>query len=203
MFQLDLREFRYGQEPLLGELSLSLRAGETVAITGPSGIGKSTLLRIIAGLETRFSGDLKAPEQLAFVFQEPTLLRWRTVLQNICIPTGADERDAEALLEEVGLGGTGARFPGSLSLGQQRRLSLARAFAANPELLLMDEPFVSLDPELADEMMSLFARLRSERGTTTLLVTHIQAEADRLADRILRLQGSPATLVDPLQNSGA
>lgn len=203
VLSLALRSMAFDQSPVLGRMDLTLRTGETVAITGPSGIGKSTLLRIVAGLEARFLGTLKAPARIGVVFQEPTLLPWRTALDNLCIAAHVPPDAARAALAEVGLADLADRFPGALSLGQQRRLSLARAFAARPDLLLMDEPFVSLDPELADEMMRLFARLRATHRVTTLLVTHVEAEAEKLASRIVKLGGSPATIVSDRQNSGA
>lgn len=203
VLSLALQSMSYGTTPVLGAIDLALRSGETVALTGPSGIGKSTLLRIIAGLEKTFSGHLKAPSRIAFVFQEPTLLPWRSALDNLRIASQVDAEAALATLAEVGLAELSDRYPGALSLGQQRRLSLARAFAARPELLLLDEPFVSLDPELTDEMMRLFARLRSVHRVTTLMVTHVEAEAEKLASRILKLGGSPATIVSERQNAGA
>ncbi|MCB1332196.1 MAG: ABC transporter ATP-binding protein [Roseivivax sp.] len=180
--------------PILGPVSLTLARGETVALTGPSGIGKTTLLRVIAGLERNQPGAVSRPDQIAMVFQEPTLLPWRTLRQNLTLMLGIGAERAEAALAEVGLGGRGDDVPGQLSLGQQRRLALARAFAAEPDLLLMDEPFVSLDAALADEMMALFERLRARHPVATLIVTHDMGEARRLADRVLRLEGNPATL---------
>ena len=184
-----------GGTKVLGPVAFSLAARETLAVTGPSGIGKTTLLRLIAGLE-RADGEIVSAGPLAMVFQEPTLLPWRSAVQNLCLTTAIASDAAEALLAEVGLSGLGQRFPGQLSLGQQRRLALARAFAAGPALLLMDEPFVSLDPGLADEMMTLFTALRARRPLATLLVTHDAVEAERLATRILRLGGRPATVVE-------
>ncbi|MBO9406694.1 ABC transporter ATP-binding protein [Shimia sp. R9_1] len=180
-------------QPVLADLSLTLSAGETVAITGPSGIGKTSMLRILAGLETGFSGTVQRPERVAMVFQEPTLLPWRSLRDNLYLATGASAQKAEAKLIDVGLKGLGDRFPGQLSLGQQRRLSLARAFVADPQILLMDEPFVSLDEALAEEMMGLFEELRAGTDVATVLVTHVPKEAERLADRVLRLEGRPAT----------
>ncbi|MFQ6549119.1 ABC transporter ATP-binding protein [Aestuariibius sp. 2305UL40-4] len=200
---LALTAMSFGGGPVLGPIDIRLKPAETLALVGPSGIGKTTLLRIMAGLEARFSGTLAATERRAFVFQEPTLLPWRSLIDNLRVTTGVGVDAAEAALAEVGLAGRGGDFPGQLSLGQRRRLSLARAFAAAPELLLMDEPFVSLDPDLADEMMALFERLRASRRVATVLVTHVEAEAERLADRIAVLGGSPARIVEERQKRGA
>lgn len=198
VLRLDLH--RGGPGDVLGPISLSLAPGETMALTGPSGVGKTSLLRIVAGLDRRFAGNRMATERIAMVFQEPTLLPWRSALDNLTVIARISRDEAESWLGDVGLAGLGARFPGMLSVGQQRRLSLARAFAAAPDLLLMDEPFVSLDPELASEMMGLFERLIARRPCATLLVTHVRAEAERLASRICRLEGRPARLVEEDDN---
>lgn len=196
LVSVDIASAHYGETLILGPLQLRLKPGETVAICGPSGIGKSTLLRILAGLETRFQGRLVVPERVAVVFQEPTLLPWRSVAENLTLTTRISPAAAEAALESVGLAGFADRPPSHLSLGQQRRVALARAFAARPQLLLLDEPFVSLDPMLCDEMMATFERLRAQSGVASILVTHSQSEARRLADRTLTLSGAPARLSD-------
>ncbi len=200
VLELDLIGLSYGAAPVLGPISLSLQPGETLALTGPSGVGKSSLLRAIAGLETGWSGTCSHPGRMAMVFQEPMLLPWRSVLRNLTLTTGCSPEKAREILAEVGLAGAEGTFPGRLSLGQQRRVSLARAFATEPDLLLMDEPFVSLDAKTADDMMSLFARLRNSRRTATILVTHAMAEAERLANRIVTLGGRPATITSDRAN---
>lgn len=194
MIAVSIEEKGFGPLRVLGRLGFTVRDGETLAITGPSGIGKTTLLRILAGLDPDFSGEVTAPGRVAMVFQEPTLLPWRGALANITLTTGIDAVRAEAALAEVGLGGLGARFPGQLSLGQQRRLGLARAFSATPDLLLMDEPFASLDPARVEEMLALTESLLSRRSVATVFVTHQLHEARRLADRIVSLSGRPAQL---------
>lgn len=196
VLRLHLEGLSLGGRQVLGTLDLAVSPGETLVLTGPSGIGKTSLLRVICGLEPLRAGRIDRPDRIAMVFQEPTLLPWRTAVQNLTITTGIPAPAARAALEEVGLGGCAALYPGQMSLGQQRRLALARAFACDPQLLLMDEPFVSLDPDLVAEMMTLFRRLRDARSVATILVTHVEAEARALATRILRLSGTPAVVTD-------
>lgn len=189
---LWLRGLDIDETPVLGSLEFELRPQETVAITGPSGIGKTTFLRTLAGLQAGFHGTLAPAERLAMVFQEPCLLPWYTSLKNLTLTTGISEEAAHAALAEVGLGERALHRPPELSLGQQRRLSLARAFAVKPTVLLMDEPFVSLDRDTADLMIGLFKRLRDRHQVATVLVTHDPNEAKALSERVLILSGSPA-----------
>ncbi|MEJ6402682.1 ABC transporter ATP-binding protein [Yoonia sp. 2307UL14-13] len=200
ILSVDVSSLSYDGMPVLSDIRLSVNRGETIALVGPSGIGKTSLLRIIGGLERGCSGDCQVNGRVAMVFQEPTLLPWRSVLDNITITTGVSTAQADSALAEVGLSDRALIYPNRLSLGQQRRLSLARAFAIKPDLLLMDEPFVSLDPELVDEMMALFVGLRDAHEVATILVTHVEDEARRLADRVVRLEGSPATIVSAPQS---
>lgn len=203
VLDLRLRALSHKGTLIMTDVSLQLDKGETLALVGPSGIGKSSLLRVIAGIDLSQDATCALLGTCAMVFQEPTLLPWRSVADNIRVTTQASDRDIEGGLAEVGLAGRSSDFPGQLSLGQQRRLSLARAFAMKPDLLLLDEPFVSLDPDLAHEMMTLFATLRAQHSIATILVTHVEAEAQRLANRIVTLGGSPATITGDIQNDGA
>lgn len=196
MIEVDVKSKRFGDTEVLRDIRFTVKAGETVALQGPSGIGKTTLLRLIAGIDDAFDGRIVRPDRLAMVFQEPTLLPWRSVIQNIMLvhpDLGANA--ARAALDRVGIGAKADLFPGQMSLGQQRRLALARAFAAQPKALILDEPFVSLDPELAQEMLELARSLIHEARPATIFVTHSREEAASLSDRVLKLGGQPATLI--------
>ncbi|MDB5410108.1 MAG: transporter [Rhodospirillales bacterium] len=204
---VEIREKRFPTpdgmtRTVLHDISFRSRLGEFIAIVGPSGCGKTTLLNIVAGLDTDFSGavllDRRRPNRvrIGYVFQQPRLLPWRTVLENVMLvlPEGAGER-ARRLLQEVGLGEALETYPSRLSIGMARRAAIARAFIVEPELLVMDEPFVSLDAATADRLRLLLLRLWRSHPTGALLVTHDLREAVTLADRILLLSDAPGRLL--------
>jgi NitT/TauT family transport system ATP-binding protein len=180
-------------------LNVRLSAGTFGVLMGPSGCGKTTTLRIAAGLDGDFSGVCQVPGsgRLGVVFQEPRLLPWRTVEQNIrlVLPKDRASDDLTDLVETLGLTSHMARYPGELSLGLARRASIARAFAVRPELLLLDEPFVSLDEATASRLREELAALTRRERITTLFVTHDLSEAISLADHLFFLSSRPTRVI--------
>jgi len=188
------KQFANGHCALRG-LELQAAAGEFVAIVGPSGAGKSSLLKIIAGLDRAFDGSVQGPsaERIGFMFQEPRLMPWLTVAQNLQLVQPALRGDAlQAALQQVGLEGCAGLYPGQLSGGMQRRVALVRAFSVAPTLLLMDEPFQSLDAPNAEQLRAHLMGLWQASRPTVLFVTHNLSEALALADRVLFLTAGPA-----------
>lgn len=181
-------------------LRLNLAKNEFVCLVGPSGCGKTTLLNILANLDTQFSGTVelqpkhKQPK-VGYVFQNPRLLPWRTVRENIQLATGAKPETLDFLLESMGLADEKNSYPEHLSLGMNRRVSIIRAFATDPDLLLMDEPFVSLDPPTARLVRQLLIDLWTKRAHKVLFVTHDLREAITLADRLIFLSTSPMSVL--------
>ena len=190
--------------PLFADFRLDIAPGSVVALHGPSGTGKSTLLRLIAGIDRDYAGSIAidgipahgAPPP-GFVFQDPRLLPWLTARDNIRAADPATTREtADATLARVGLADHAGAYPRQLSGGMQRRVALARALATNPRLLLLDEPFVSLDPALVDDMHQLLADIIAATGATVIFASHNAADAARLADRVITLEGRPAHIKD-------
>lgn len=185
---------------VLKDVSFEVAPRSFLVITGPSGCGKSTLLNIIAGLDTDYDGSVDlgpAKDRLTFIFQTPRLLPWRTVYENIALVLpDRDPRHAKIpeMLERVGLRDAMNAYPERLSLGMQRRASLARGFIVEPEILLMDEPFVSLDDPTAASLRGLLTELWHRQPTTVIFVTHDRAEAIQLGTRILRLAPGKASV---------
>jgi ABC-type nitrate/sulfonate/bicarbonate transport system, ATPase component len=198
------------QQAVLAQLDFTVKPGEFVAIIGPSGCGKSTLLNMISGLESCSGQQIsynkstyqegiannKAIHQLGYIFQQPRLMPWLTVRENIeLILAPAQFHQIDGLLAQVGLANQGEYFPSQLSGGMQRRVSIARAFAINPQLLLLDEPFNSLDAPTAARLRQLLIDLCAQRGTTVVFVTHDLQEAIYLADRIIFMSNSPSSII--------
>ncbi len=189
-----------GALDVLSDIRLDIEPRSFVVITGPSGCGKTTMLNIVAGLDKDFEGRVSfgtGDARLAFVFQTPRLLPWRTVYENVALvlPAGDSKRaHVGELIDRVGLAGARNAYPERISLGMQRRVALARAFVLEPDLLLMDEPFVSLDDPTAQDLRQLLIDLWSRRPTTVLFVTHDRTEAVMLGTRVLRLSEGKATI---------
>jgi ABC-type nitrate/sulfonate/bicarbonate transport system ATPase subunit len=183
---------------VLSAVGFSLSAGEVAVFVGPSGCGKSTLLRILAGLDHAFEGTVSRPLQarLGMVFQEPRLLPWRSVDDNVRLAAPlADEAVLAKLFDILELTAHRSHFPGELSLGLARRVALARAFAVDPDFLILDEPFASLDKALAARLREQIAALVASRSAMTLLVTHDLDDAIRLGDRLFFLSPRPARIL--------
>ncbi|GEK81613.1 ABC transporter ATP-binding protein [Agrococcus baldri] len=193
----------------LGPINLSVGDGEFLSIVGPSGCGKSTLTKVVAGLlpptkgevDIRLAGTSIAP--IATVFQDYGIFPWKTVLENVKFGltvngvTGSEATDRAAMwVQKLGLAGFENRYPSSLSGGMQQRVSIARALAVEPEILLMDEPFASLDAQLRELLQEELLRLHESDGRTVLFVTHSLEEALVLGDRVLVLTARPGTLLD-------
>jgi NitT/TauT family transport system ATP-binding protein len=203
----------FGSEQIYDKLSFDVRRGEFVCILGPSGCGKSTSLRMIGGLLDVDAGgvtvDGRAPRdawpEIAFVFQSPRLVPWRTALDNVLLGSelrfGAGDKErrrarASELLSLVGLAGDVHKYPSMLSGGERQRVAIARALAVDPKIVLMDEPFSALDPNMRSRMRVEMERIWMETGKTVVFVTHDIDEALQLADRTVVLSNKPTRVLE-------
>jgi NitT/TauT family transport system ATP-binding protein len=205
----------YGDQTALEDVSFEVGESELVSIVGKSGCGKSTLLRAIAGLISPTTGEIRlsgrmvdgVPDDLAVVFQDysRSLLPWMSVRENVKLPLrrrGLDrparQKAAEAALEAVGLADAAGKFPWQLSGGMQQRVAIARALAYEPTLLLMDEPFGSVDAQTREDLEDLLLRVRAASDMMILLVTHDIGESVYVSDRILVMGRSPGRVLADL-----
>ncbi len=190
---------------IISEFDLAVSGNEFVCLVGPSGCGKTTLLNIIAGLDEHFDGEILLGKQhkrprIGYVFQSPRLLPWHTVRENIELAAESKLSTdmVDSLLQTMQLSAHQHSYPEHLSLGMSRRVSIIRAFAIDPDILLMDEPFVSLDAPTARQVRDLLVRLWQQRPHTVLFVTHDLREAIALADRLIFLSASPMHVVSEI-----
>jgi NitT/TauT family transport system ATP-binding protein len=198
------------------DISFEVREQEFVCIVGPSGGGKTTLLRCLCGLHSPSGGGVQLhgrevvepPPEMAAVFQDysRSLMPWFTVERNVELPLKNTIHDADQRAErvrwslsEVGLQGFGSRYPWELSGGMQQRVAIARAIAYQPAILIMDEPFASVDAQTRSDLEDLVLSIRHDVGTAVLLVTHDIDEAVYMADRVVVLSSRPATVIDTVE----
>ena len=196
MLELRIAGRSFGK-PVLGEVFATIERGDHICLLGPSGIGKTTLLNAIAGLDKALPSDAIVgcdTLRIGYLFQEHRLLPWRTLNANLKL-VGASDEEAEIVLGQVGLAGYGHYLPDQLSIGMARRAALARCLAVEPDLLLLDEPFASLDPVMAGELKTLIAGILGANASMAMIcVTHDGRDAETLANRLWYLDGSPAQL---------
>jgi NitT/TauT family transport system ATP-binding protein len=212
MLRLDALGQRYGDHVVLRDISLSVPDGQLLCVVGPSGCGKSTLLRTVAGLLPGYDGKITldgtpvtgVPDRLAVVFQDygRSLFPWLSVRENVALPLRRRglrraERRAEAdrILERVGLPEAARRHPWQLSGGMQQRVAIARALVCRPSLLLMDEPFGSLDAQTREDLEDLLLEVHRTDGTTIVFVTHDIDESVYVGDRVVALSPGPASRI--------
>jgi sulfonate transport system ATP-binding protein len=193
---------RAGQHTAIADFRLSLQPNEFVCLVGPSGCGKTTFLNIFAALDHDYEGSIRFDQQnaqpkIGYVFQNPRLLPWRTVRENIelAMEDNSSSENIDALLDVMQLTQFQHVYPEHLSLGMSRRVAISRAFAINPNVLLMDEPFVSLDAATARQIRELTIQLWQQRPHTVVFVTHDLREAITLADRIVFLAAAPMKVI--------
>lgn len=203
----------FGTHRVLGGLNLTINPGEFICIVGPSGAGKTTMLRCLSGLMAPTSGSVRYGDtpvdrplsEIAVVFQDyrGSLMPWMRIWDNVAFPlqsrgVGMNERKdrAQRALESVGLGDVGEKYPWQLSGGMQQRVAIARALAYDSPILLMDEPFGSVDAQTRFELEDLIRSLRTELGLTIGLVTHDIDEAVYLSDRVVVVAGKPTRVID-------
>jgi NitT/TauT family transport system ATP-binding protein len=217
MLKADGISISFAGRPVLEDISLDVGAGQSLAIVGPSGAGKTTLLYSLCGLTRPDAGSIRlddgparhGPGEVGIILQDYGLLPWKNVLDNVAlglkiagVPKKERKRRAREQLAEVGLAGRETDYPARLSGGEQQRVAIARAFAGRPKVLLLDEPFSSLDAITREKLQATLLSLWQRRGTPYVLVTHSVEEAVFLGARVLLLSGRPARVRKVFDNPG-
>jgi NitT/TauT family transport system ATP-binding protein len=196
---------KYGEEIIFEDFNLVFEKNKISGILGPSGAGKTTLLNLCSGLEKPDSGTIEGinPQSISYIFQEPRLLPWRTVRENLRFvfqeksirKAGAHESEIDAMLELVGLGAVGDHYPQELSGGMRQRVAIARAFLYPSELLLMDEPFSSLDYSLKNRLIEDFSKIWEQDKRTVIFVSHNEDEIRQLAQVVFTFSDKPVQIL--------
>lgn len=201
MIELNAQTIYYNTgQPILKNISFVVEKGEIAALTGASGIGKSTILKMIAGIHRGYEGSVELPKnsRIAFISQKNCLLPWKTVFENIILlkkveDGRVDKKKASELMKSLGLSGYEKQYPLYLSGGQYQRAALGQAFFYEPDIILMDEPFSALDVSTKQEIQEVFLKLQRQHSITTLFVTHNTEEAEYMGSRIINLENTRST----------
>lgn len=207
--RIDYKTFKGSKsEPnliVIKDMNFKVKAGQFCCLLGPSGCGKTTLLNILSGLDSNFDGNIQLDNgqtpgvsSIGYMFQEPRLLPWLTVRENVEVVTNQTEKEkslSKSMLDQMGLIKNMESFPNQLSGGMQRRVAIARAFVNKPKILLLDEPFISLDVTVANLLRKMLITMWQQQQNTIIFVTHDLREAISLGDRILFLSKSPSKII--------
>lgn len=202
MFDIYIQNKTYNKNLVLEDIKLEIKDGEFITILGPSGCGKSTFLNILANLDDDFKGSIEMPfDNISFMFQDDRLLPWLSIKENLLLVSkNKDLNEIKRVLKLIGLENILDEFPKNLSGGMKRRIALVRAFINKPQLILLDEPFISLDFPTSQELKYEFIKLCKEFNPVVILVTHDLSEAILFSNRIFFLSKNPAKVILEFDN---
>lgn len=214
MLSIQNLEVKYGNTVALSDFSLTIKRGEIYSLIGPSGCGKSTLLKVLCGIIKNYEGDIAfndkvfSPKDVAigYVPQQYGLLEWKTIRDNIFLSYKLNpdktlkEPEVSAIISSLEIDDLQSRYPSQLSGGQKQRVALARAFISQPDILLMDEPFSSLDTFTSEASQRLFLQLWEKYKVTTLFITHNIHEAVSIGEHIIVMSKSPGKIIHQVEN---
>lgn len=214
MLLINSLNVNYGATEVLTDFSLSVKDGEIYSLIGPSGCGKSTLFKVLCGIQKNYSGDISldgkkvSPQdiRIGYVPQHYGLLDWKTIKENIFLPAKLNrertlpQSEIDYIIDALEIGELFDRYPSQLSGGQKQRVALARAFVSQPQLLLMDEPFSSLDTFTSETSQKLFLRLWKKYRITTIFITHNIYEALAIGEHIILMSKAPGRIIEEIDN---